>query len=110
MCSTNSSKPAASTSITIRLTLLYLVSTLAILLCTNGFLLTTLVDDLEFEDNDFLSERISSLRSIITRHPDTVSALKDHVLSDPTSQQTRYLVRVQDSVGRTILESPGMSA
>ncbi len=109
MYSTNSSKTGVSASITSRLTILYLVSTLVILICTNGFLLLTLVDDLEFEDNDFLSERISSLRSIISRHPDTVNALRDHVLSDHSGKQTRYLVRVQDAVGRTILESAGMN-
>lgn len=109
MSSTSSSKPPASASITIRLTVLYLVSTLVILVCTNGFLLLTLVDDLEFEDNDFLSERISSLRSIIARHPDTAAALKDHVMVDHTSQHTRYLVRVLDAEGRTILETPGMA-
>lgn len=109
MCSMSNPEPVASASITVRLTLLFVVSTLLILVCTNGFLLLALVDDLEFEDNDFLSERISNLRSIISRHPDTVAALRDHVLSDPSSQQTRYLVRVQDAKGRTILESRGMN-
>ncbi|NTV49434.1 MAG: heavy metal sensor histidine kinase [Geobacteraceae bacterium] len=110
MCSMNLSKSIASTSITARLTLLYLLSTLVILLCINGFLLMTLIDDLELEDNDFLSERIYNVQSIIARHPDSAEALRDHVLSDPSSQQTRYLVRIQDSQGRTILESPGMSS
>lgn len=98
------------TSITIRLTLLYLVGTLLILSATSGFLLLALRDDLEFEDNDFLSERIASLRSIISRHPDTVTALRDHILVDHDSQQTRYLVRVQDETGHTVLETPGMAA
>jgi len=109
MCSKSAAKNTSS-SITIRLTVLYLISTLAILVSTNGFLLQALVDDLEFEDNDFLSERITSLRSIIARHPDTDNGLRDHVLVDHATQHTRYLVRVQDADGRTILETPGMSA
>jgi two-component system heavy metal sensor histidine kinase CusS len=91
------------------LTVLYLVSTLVTLVCILVFLLQALVDDLEFEDNDFLNERISSLQTIIARHPDTATALKDHILTEGSSQHTRYLVRVQDAEGRTIFESPGMS-
>lgn len=109
MCSTKSSKFASSVSLTTRLTALYLVSTLVTLVCILVFLLQTLVDDLEFEDNDFLNERIASLQSIIARHPDTVTALKDHLLPENPSQHTRYLVRVQDAEGRTIFESPGMA-
>lgn len=110
MCSMNLSKSAASTSITTRLTLLYLLSTLVILLCINGFLLMTLNDDLELEDNDFLSEQIYALQSITGRQPDSTAILRDHVLGERLGQPTRYLVRIQDSQGRTVLESPGMSS
>lgn len=105
-----SPRSAASTSLTTRLTVLYLVSTFLILVCTNSFLLLTLVDDLEIEDNDFLNERIVSLQTIIARHPDTVAALKEHIQVNESNQHTRYLVRVQDAGGRTLLESPGMPA
>lgn len=109
MCSTNSAKISTSTSITTRLTALYLISTLMILVLTTGFLLQTLVADLEYEDNDFLSERITSIAALIPSHPDTLTALKDQILIDNSGQHTRYLVRVQDADGRTIMESPGMS-
>jgi two-component system heavy metal sensor histidine kinase CusS len=101
---------AASTSITTRLTLLYLLSTLVILIAINGFLLVTLIDDLELEDNDFLTEQIYDLQSIITRHPDSAPTLRDHILSDRQGKPTRYLVRIQDAQGTTILESPRMSS
>ncbi|NTW98911.1 MAG: HAMP domain-containing protein, partial [Geobacteraceae bacterium] len=110
MCSTKSSEFATSVSLTTRLTVLYLVSTMVILVCILVFLQRTLVDDLELEDNDFLSERISSLQSIIARHPDSVTDLKDFIMTEIFSQHTRYLVRVQDAEGRTILESPAMSS
>lgn len=110
MFSTKSSKFSVPVSLTTRLTALYMLSTLLILACILFFLLRTLVDDLEFEDNDFLSERIVSLQSIIARHPDSEPALKDHVLMESYGQQTRYLVRIQNAEGRTILESPGMAS
>lgn len=109
MCSTNSAKTATSTSITARLTALYLISTMMILVFTIGFLLQTLVADLEYEDNDFLSERISSIAALIPSHPNTLTALKDQVLIGNSGHHTRYLVRIQDANGHTILESPDMS-
>jgi two-component system, OmpR family, heavy metal sensor histidine kinase CusS len=110
MLSMNSAKITTSTSITTRLTALYLLSTLAILVFTISFLLQTLVADLEYEDNDFLSERITSIAALIPSHPDTLTALKDQILINNSGQHTRYLVRVQDADGRTIMESPGMSS
>ena len=95
----------SSTAITTRLVVFYLVSTLLILFSTNWFQFRALSDDLDFEDNDFLVERLTTLRSIIARHPD---ALKDQIQSDP-HLKSRYLVRVQDKEGRPLLQSPGMS-
>jgi len=106
MSSTKQTEAPSSTAITTRLVLFYLVSTLLILFCTNWFQFQALSDDLDYEDNDFLVERIATLRSIIARHPD---ALKDQIPADDQSQHTRYLVRVQDAQGRTVLQSPGMS-
>lgn len=107
---TSSQPKATSTSITLRLTVLYLVSTLAILLSIGTFLLKTLVDDLIFEDNDFLTERITSIRGIISRHPESIDQIRDHVQINRAAQQTRYLVRIQAANGDTLLESPGIAA
>ncbi len=59
MSSTNRPEGATSIAITTRLVLLYLVSTLLILFCTNWFQYRTLTEDLRYEDNDFLVERIT---------------------------------------------------
>jgi len=96
----------SSTAITTRLVAFYLVSTLLILFCTNWFQFKALSVDLDYEDNDFLVERIATLRSIIARHPD---ALKDQIPTNEENQHTRYLVRVQNAEGQTLLQSPGMS-
>ena len=95
---------------TARLALFYLVSTLLILLCITGFQLLALIEDLEFEDNDFLVERITSIRSIIAHRPDSLSAIEDTLQLDHTTQGTRYLVRILDAHGNSLLESPGIAA
>jgi len=109
MFSTNPTRSASSIAITTRLVAFYLVSTLLILFFTNWFQFRALSDDLEFEDNDFLVERLTSLRSLIARQPDTALALKDQIPSNDSGHHIRYLIRVQDAQGRTILESPGIA-
>lgn len=98
-----------TSSITIRLTLFYLASTLLILLCTTGFQLLALIDDLEFEDNDFLNERITSIRSTIAHRPDALSTINDNIRFEQTTHRTRYLIRIQDATGHILLESPGIA-
>lgn len=106
MSSTRPPEPRRSTSITARLVAFYLVSTLLILLCTNWFQFKALSKDLNYEDNEFVLERINSLRDIVARHPD---ALRDQVPIDRPGQPVRHLIRIQDAEGRTLLESPKMS-
>lgn len=108
MCSKNATD--SSSSIATRLTVLYTISMLAILASVIGFLLHTMVADLEFEDNDFLVERISNIRSVINRYPRDLEHLKEHLLPRDPSQHVRYLVRLQDASGSTILESPAMAS
>lgn len=98
---------APATAITTRLVVFYLFATLVILFCTNWFQFRALSDDLNFEDNDFLVDRIATLRAIVARHPD---ALKEQIPMMDTGQEGRHLVRVQDAEGHTIFESPEMSA
>ncbi|MBU5635855.1 heavy metal sensor histidine kinase [Geomonas sp. Red69] len=95
-----------SSSITARLVGFYLVATLLILLCTNWFQFKALHKDLDYEDNDFLVERIGTLRDIIARHPD---ALRDQIPANKPGQPNRHLVRVQDAEGRTLMQSPAMA-
>lgn len=106
MSSTRATEPRRSPSITARLVAFYMVSTLLILLCTNWFQFKALSKDLDYEDNDFVLERIGSLRDIVARHPD---ALKDQIPDDKPGQPARHLIRVQDAEGRTLLQSPQMS-
>lgn len=105
----NISEVPTAPSITFRLTILYLISTLVILVCIIGFLLRNMVADLEYEDSDFLNERIASIQSLISRYPGTLNPVREQLLASATNKHTRYLVRIQDDAGKTLLESPGMS-
>lgn len=95
-------------SLTTRLTLFYLTSTLLILLCTTFFQFLALTEDLALEDNEFLSERIASIRSIIASHGDSLSDLNDNLHLDHATQSIRYLVRLQDKNGQIMMESHGI--
>ncbi len=105
----NTPKPPSSPSITIRLTVLYLISTLVLLACIIGFLLRNMIADLEYEDSDFLHERIASIQSMISRRPENLNTVREQILTSATNKHMRYLVRIQDESGKTLLESPGMS-
>lgn len=107
MSSTKRPDSSRSISITARLVGFYLVATLLILLCTNWFQFKALSKDLDYEDNDFLVERIATLRDIIARHPD---ALADQIPVNRPGQPARHLVRIQDAEGRTVLQTPEMAA
>jgi len=100
----NTPKPPSSPSITIRLTVLYLISTLVILVCIIGFLLRNMIADLEYEDSDFLHERIASIQSMISRHPENLSTIREQMQVNATNKHTRYLIRIQDESGKTVLE------
>ncbi|WP_224959931.1 heavy metal sensor histidine kinase [Geomonas subterranea] len=106
MSSTRRPDAPRSTSITARLLGFYLIATLLILLCTNWFQFKALSKDLDYEDNDFLVERIVTLRAIVARHPD---ALRDQIPVNRPGQPKRHLVRVQDAEGRTLMQSPEMA-
>jgi len=106
----NTPKPPSSPSITIRLTMLYLISTLVILVCIVGFLLRNMSADLEYEDTDFLNERIASIQSLISRHPESLHTVREQMLVNASNTHTRYLIRIQDESGKIVLASPGMEA
>jgi two-component system, OmpR family, heavy metal sensor histidine kinase CusS len=110
MLSMKHNSAISSTAITTRLVLFYLVSTLVILFCTNWFQFRALTEDLEHEDNDFLEERLTNLRSVIANNPDTAAVLKDLIPNKAPGQHLHYLVRVLDAKGVIIAESSGLSA
>ncbi|RNC69176.1 MAG: HAMP domain-containing protein [Desulfuromonadales bacterium] len=99
----------ATLSITARLTILYTLATVAILLFAIAFQFLALVNDLIYEDNEFLSDKIRVIRAIIARNPGDDARLEQEIQFDViTREHLRYLVRILDKEGRVLAETTGM--
>jgi two-component system heavy metal sensor histidine kinase CusS len=97
-------------SLTARLTILYASSTLALLGVAIVFLFLALASDLEYEDNDFLEDKIGVLQALIAQPPDRHSLLEEVQWETTMRDHTRYLVRILDPTGRVLLETGGMGS
>ncbi|CAG0964168.1 partial two-component system, OmpR family, heavy metal sensor histidine kinase CusS, partial [Geobacteraceae bacterium] len=96
-------------SLTARLAILSTLATTGVLIFAIVFQFLALVDDLEFEDNDFIIEKIRVIEAIITRHPDDRAHLEQEVHWEGTMrEETRYLVRIVDRQGNEVMETKGM--
>lgn len=96
-------------SLTARLTIFYTLATFVILLFAVVFQFLALTSDLEYEDNNFLVDKIKVVQAIIARSPDTLSALDEEVHWESAMRDyTRYMVRVLDKEGNVILDTAGM--
>lgn len=96
-------------SLAARLTILSTLATTGVLLFAIAFQFLALVNDLEFEDNDFIVEKIRVIEAIITRYPDDRAHLEQEVHWEGTMREdTRYLVRIADQQGNEIMETRGM--
>lgn len=97
-------------SITARLTILYTFTSVAILLSAIILQFFALTNDLEFEDNDFLVDKIRVLQGIIARTPDSLEELRKEVQWEVSMRgYTRYMVRIANDKGATIIETAGMT-
>ncbi len=96
-------------SITARLTILSTFATTVVLLFAIVFQFLALVNDLEFEDNDFLVDKIRVIQEIITRYPGDRNRLEEEVYWEGARRQyTRYLVRIADRQGQVVMETQEM--
>ncbi|WP_306536097.1 heavy metal sensor histidine kinase [Geobacter sp.] len=96
-------------SLTARLAILSTLATTGVLIFAIVFQFLALVDDLEFEDNDFIIEKIRVIEAIITRHPDDRAHLEQEVHWEGTMrEETRYLVRIVDRQENEVMETRGM--
>lgn len=101
--------PFGSLSLTTRLTIFYTISTFIILIFAVVFQFFALVSDLEFEDNDFLADKIKVLQAMIAKYPDNPIVLKEEIhWENAMRDYTRYMVRVADKKGKVLLETAGM--
>ena len=96
-------------SITRRLTLLYVVSTLLLLFLSTGFLYWVLARNLERENASFVANKILALRLVLNQHANDASILISEVELEPSAiQPARYYIRMLDAENRVAVETPDM--
>src|SRR5262245_41653344 len=102
--------PAAGWSLAARLTAWYAGTGFLLILLATGFLYWVLATNLDREDDELLADRAEILRVFLAERPDGIKALQEELELERTAHQhTRFLVRILDGAGRTVLESPGMT-
>jgi two-component system heavy metal sensor histidine kinase CusS len=103
---------AESLSITKRLTILYAVSAFILLAISVTILDWVLVNDMEFEDNQFLASEIQDIRLLLQQHPNEIGAWKKAIERETVASASVYLkyyVRILDDSGVKLVETAGMS-
>ena len=104
-----SSKPAEPRSITSQLVVLFTLAGALLLSCGIGALYFIVTRHAFAEDNEVLADKIAAIQADLTgaRGP---RGLSDDLKNIRPGERTAYWVRVLDSSGNTIAETPGMSA
>lgn len=98
-------------SLAARLTVLYTGATFALLTAGCGFLLWVTEDHLDREDAAFLSDKVRSLRARMADPMQPIGRLEAQIRDRPSADRLpRYTVRLADTRGAVIAETPGMSA
>ncbi len=93
---------------TAKLTLLYSVTAALLLFLVSGLLYWILVRELEKETNQFLASKLQILQSTLKETPYDAEDLKEE--TENLSDYVKYYVRVLDSNGHILQETPGMSS
>jgi len=97
-------------SLALRLTAWYAGSAFLLILLATGFLYHVLVANLDREDDQFLTDKVQFLSTLLSAHSDDPRALRQEVEWKPGSgQYGQFSIRLLDEKGETLLETPGMS-
>ncbi len=98
-------------SITGRLTVLYVGSTAALLLVASGFLYYGLKESLGRQDDAIINGKLQVVQMLLRDHPDKPDALASELEHEALSNQVlKHYLRILDTRGRVLMETPGMSA
>ena len=96
-------------SLAARLTVWYVGSAFALVLCATGFLYWVLYTNLDREDDQFLADKVHILRALLRERPDDIKSIKREAEEEWAGRQVaQVFVRILDPQGRTVLETPGM--
>jgi len=97
-------------SIAARLTVLYTLSAFGILVLAAAFLHWALVENLHREDGQFLADKVTLLRTILSQNAADPDSLKEEVEWETAALHfAKYYARVLDGQGKTLIQTPGMS-
>jgi two-component system heavy metal sensor histidine kinase CusS len=103
------SKPAEPRSITSQLVVLFTLAAAFLLCCGLGVLYWIFVQHAFEEDNEILADKIFSLRSGLDKASDA-KTLNDELRILHAGERIAYWVRIADSSGALIAETPGIDA
>lgn len=103
-----SSKPTEPHSIASQLVLLFSIAAALLLFCGLGVLYLIVVRHAFEEDNEVLSDKVLSVRADIDRAGVPVG-LNEELQVLRRGEHVPYLVRVLDSTGTAVAETPGMA-
>lgn len=95
-------------SITQRFTLLYVVSTFSLLLLAVGFLYGVLKRSLDARDHALVVSKAQVLTLLLREQPVRIDVLANEVEHEAASGPLHYFLRVLDSEGAILVETPGM--
>ncbi len=103
-----SSRPAEPRSIASQLVLLYTLAAAFLLCCGLGALYWIVIQHAFEEDNEVLADKVAAVRAELSAAgPQLISEGLKNVRA---GERTTYWVRVLDSKGQTVAETPGMTA
>src|SRR5437763_12281165 len=102
--------PSGAWSIATRLRALYTISAFCILLLALAFMYWEISDDIHNQEYQSLVDEISTLRAIISEHPNQTDLLRAEVEVESTARPfTRYYARILDESDHVIMQTPGMN-
>jgi two-component system heavy metal sensor histidine kinase CusS len=97
-------------SLAARLTAWYAGSAFLLILGATGFLYWVLGTNLDREDDQFLADKVHLLRKLLRERPDDIKSIEREAEEEWAARQyAQVFVRILDSNGRSVLETPGMS-
>jgi len=97
-------------SLAARLTAWYAGSAFLLILGATGFLYWVLSTNLDREDDQFLADKVHLLRKLLRERPDDIKSIEREAEEEWAARQyAQVFVRILDTNGRSLLETPGMS-
>jgi two-component system, OmpR family, heavy metal sensor histidine kinase CusS len=103
-------KSASALSLKVRMALICMAGSLAILLVAVGFMEFRFRHEIRTRNMQLLVGKLQDIATVLARHPDDPAALEEEALGDaPLNRNAPIFIRVSKN-GRLILESPGIPA